>query len=1762
MSFPGNNYAPPGVYTTTNFDNATQGGIDNLKIPVLIGEGEESLLQSNLEVVRGSSSVADQRVVKEDSTGRAVANVSTTGVVTLAAFDGVLKRIQVRNFPIVDTTGTGTTSNSRSDVTVTVDGVPTVVTGVTGVNGIIDLVVAPAAGADVRVTYYFNRSDTSITDDVSDQVTPTTASIDASTRLADLDAPAVTTPPAVLDLHGDVVNTSGQVVASANNVLILTVDGVVKTITFPSRPDYTVTQIAALINASVPGSAVASRFTDNFGLSSLRITATQDLVIGAGSANAPLGLIAGSVASRRRTFYTFQGPIVDGSGGGVTTTDPALVLVTVNNTPVDVTAVDGANRAVTLAVAPPAGSVVRISYFFNAWQDTFDYLAHINVSEIIQCGDVQNSAAYIEGADFVLRDDRIHWGTSAEARAGDTTEGAEPFDDTQISWLLVDDRTYLSPCAELTSGTARTRYQLPFDPTTGNGRDTPLTQSVFDSVANGRIDLASNRPDLVRVHVGYGVQDALSRGPVTVAAVDGSTLTLALPAPAGASVYASFYYNRVVDADYVVRSTLPGISGVGSYEITTTAGTPILNASYDTSSKGAGLTGVAVNFPSGSELSPDLRFETVSGTSFAGPTEEVVTVQFANREATPAKYTSPGNGPFELVGLASDRVNIYVDGAVLSNNTAGDAGLSLSDPTGHGAGFFAQLVGEEIIYTGGSVGVVGQSYDITGTEILQVSVDNVIIAASIPAQTAVTVDAYATALNEAASGHQSTAVTGGASTITLNAAVRSAADDFYNGWIVVVGDGSAAAGEYFEISDYVGSTGVATIDGAWVGGNPALGDDYYIYNPLSRSALKGATRFDGPVAIAAGKYDELVFAYVGDTGHSATLTATITPGTYATAADLAAELDTQINAELLTEVGSTATLAGARIDVSADPDGRLQFELQNAGVDFGSYLTFITGGSLAVDFAILAGLDTAATTTGAQAKLLQGPIAKRYTPTTASTVKNHDRLILRNRILPGGGATLSPLSFVSQGTVAVGNGSGNTNTGLTSGATAEGGFTGTVTPATLVGAVGFAGGQGTAFGDARDYQASVTFYDGLGANPANNILRVSVDGTPVTVTFTASSGGTQTAVGPVTVSGSVLDQIVQAFAAVPGAPFGNAANVRDTLKLVRQEGAGIRISSRLSTSASSVVLGSGSANAVLGFNSGQVGSRNLVSVDRMVSALNSNRHSSAVTSLFSFTLSTANYFATDALATKVTDAAARTYLQVQSNTLGTASSVQFRNSTVSGTITRDALFPGTRLLIPALDGDSGEAALQGFFVTSSDPNGSGSVNTSVFNNGVGADGFVGQTYRDAVTGLTFTILPRGYQDNPNGPWISYPVGSTATLRFDVRSTFTTNANLPTRVLPGVELTVANTTDVPAGDSAVFTTFKRGGAEPAVGDFFYVTYRYLKESFATSLYTKLSSVESAYGPISIENPLSLAAYYAFLNGAFVLGLKQVRKATGSTQAPLSEFISAVDELEGRLAGQVNPDILVPLRGDSLELLQYIKRSVVKMSSIRYRSERTCIAGPSGGTLPSTVMGNATALNETRMRLTYPDIFTTTVEDARGNKTTSLVDGFYAAAALAGSVANPSLDVATPWVGRKLIGFDSSPRTLNEVQMNEIAAAGVNVLNYSSPFLEVRDGLTTRINDSLLRLPTIIMIHDEVQRQARAVLKGFAGSKQVPGLLAQIEGRLSQTLKAMVRQQIITQYTSVSASVSETDPTLIEVQASYSPVFPVKYIVVSFSLRTSL
>ena len=1407
-------YVPPGVYTRTLTESNVAQLVAGLRLPVIIGTGQEELSQDNVSLVRGSSATVDQQINNEDVSLSWVVNSTNPNNLVLGAQDGTRVTFRVRNFPIVDGQGLGRITNDIRTVSVTVNNLPAALAQVNGQRGLVTLQVPTQPTDIVRVTYYFHRGDTAFLDDVSDQVTPDQATL-TSPGFAPFNVTLNLNDTFAFKVNG----TDYSVVLSAGSLSAATVKGQIDVLGIPNL--------------------VTSVFTDNEGRQHIQMLTTQEIQILDGSANGPLGWANYTKTARNATFTVFNRPMTDGSGSGITTTDPARVVVKVNNVQTIPASVDGQNGTVTLALPPAPGSLVTVNYFANTWQDTFDYLPNTLVTQVVQCGIAPNRADYISGTDFVVSNPTqdtsiIHWGTSYTVAATTTTPGGTPFDDSQIVGVLNDDKMYLGECDRFVDNTtipatlSTTDFLLPEIPTMGNGRNTPLGLSAFNAVTNGRQDLITNRPDLVQVYVGRSLHDALNRPPVTVLMVDGASRIIKLknPVPPDYNAYATFYYSRVADNTYLFTNKVAGPVGVGQYQVySTVIDQNLYQIRFGTK---AGLP-ETVQWPRGAEQVPD-AFHSGAGV----PVSETITVTFGQSDPTNAAYTIKGATPWSFYQTYSDQ-------------------------------WITKLNGVN----------------------------------------------YTTVLSLAAPG-------------------------------VLVGRGVMPIQSGLDL---------------------------------------------GKITIAVGS--ETLNVQIDGTSYPVTLTVgNRTP----------AQICTDIN----TAVGSAVA---SFVQVGGPGTGNIHFLIES--------------------------------------------------PTTPAAL---------------------PAGFDSPSMVYIEQGTAESALGFTSFSSAMGTSGAINKPATILGSVA----------------GPFAITTGL-----NDTLLIQVDGVDYSITLPAGAAVTTVAVA------AAINAVVPGVGSV-----GTLANLNK-----------LRLTSPTNVDTSALVIQGGNANATLGFLQNQLAAQAKVSAQEVVNCL----------------LATAG-FTTVGIAYPVT-IQGNTYLTIESLTTGlTTSSVGF----VSSGSTSSAFNPTTGTKVtPGTDGDVGEDANDSFEVTSNNPAGSGGTGTP------------GQTYTDAKTGLRFTILPSNTG--------SYTLGGSFTM--EVSPTFYVNPAIPFYSVPGMELTVSNTVGVTAEDTATVQTFAPSGVEPANGDPYYITYKYLKQDYTTRVFRQLKTIEANFGRTSGENRVTLAAYLAILNGALLVGIKQVLKVSGTNQASDQSYIAALNELTLPLPGNVKPDLLVPL-ATSTAVYAQLTQHVETQSLIQNQSERMGFIGFASGTLPAVAATVASSLNSNRIVCFYPDSAVVTLTDELGQSYESLVDGTFIAAAAAGAVVSPSVDVATPYTRRRVQGFTRLPRILDPVEANQTAVKGVTLMEDLDPIIRVRQGLTTRMDSALTRLPTVTQIADYVQQNSRSALDNFIGTKFLATRTQEVNVTMTSLFKQLVEAEIVAAFTGINSAVDPDDPTVLRFEAYYQPVFPLLYIVLTFNLRAQL
>ena len=1526
MSFgPFATYVPPGVYSRTLTEANVASLIAGLRIPFIIGVGQEELEQDDLEMVRGSSSTLDQQIVNEDVTVRWIVDNTNPSNPTLGLNDGSRVTFQVRNFPLVDGQGFGRVTNDSRSVSVTVNGAPVAVGNVLGSMGEVTLQVPPQPTDNVRVSYYFHRGDTAFVDDVSAQVSTVN--------------PSITTPgfePFVI-------------VANSNDTLKVAVNG---------GAEYTVTFLAGSSTASslktqvdagaIPG-LQTSVFTDNEGKAHLKLTAVSSIVIGSGSINGILGLAPGQTASGNTQFRVFQRPMVDGTSGGITTTDTSKVVVKVNNLQVIPAAVDGTNGIVTLVNAPAPGSTITINYWANTWQDTFDYLPNTLVTNVIRCGISSNRSDYIQNSDFVVVNPSpdvsiVHWGTSYSVASTLNTPGKEPFDSSQIVPTLVDDKLYLVPCVPYVDTTvipaaiSSTVFVLPEIPTTGNGRDSVLGTTLFNSVANNRQDLTTNRPDLIIARVGRTLGDALNRPAATVTAVDGPNrkITIKDAIPPDWKVFATFYYNRIVDDTYILTSKIAGPIGVGQYEVFSSLTNENL---YQVRFGTKNALPQIVQFPRGVEQIPDAMH--IGG----HPVGETVTVTFDQAPATNAVYTNQGAQPYSFYS-ASAAWNTRVNGAAVS--------------TSLGSAAQAYLVGKAVPLTGGNITIT------TGVnDSLHLTIDGQAIVATLTA------------------GAQTPA----SIATTVNAAIDAVLTGTNHLFTPIPGPGASST--FFVIRSLA-------VPGALPGG------------------------FDSPSAVAIGQGTAETTL-----GFKTFQSATGTPGALNKPATL---------------IGSNA----APFVFTAGVDDTLNVRLN--GIDLS--------------------------------------------------------VVLTNEITPTSGYAGAHWSTVY-----------NTFTH-----TAGVGFTAPLTNplAAVVGAT---------------YDITITI---TSATTGTIDVAFGGDATHTAIAATTSFSITASTVGSLSITPSATFDGTVSIDIQSGAAAVVAAQIQSVISSQGLASAGtlgnvdkVRITSNTNSSQSTVLILAGTANSVLGFTESQFASQSLVTVQEVV-----NRLMATIGFAVSSWTGAPTPVANGAVAYPTT-LNNQTYLTIESVTTGVVSSIGFIASTAFNSTT------GTGI-VAATSGDVGEDATDVFTVTSS--------NTTSGSSGIG---YPGQTYTDARTGLRFSILP----------CLTGSYATSGSFTFIVSQAFLVNPGIPYYFIPGLETIVNNTVNVGVNDTANVQTFNPSGLEPKNGDYYYISYRYMKQDFSTRIYTTFKTIEANYGNLSAENRVTLGAYLAILNGAVLVGITQVQKIPNTNQASAQSFITAINGLATPLPGNVKPDILVPLSTDT-SVYSALTQHCEVMSNIRNQSERMGMIGFASGTTPTTAQTVAKNLFSSRIVAYYPDSAVVTFTDELGNTYESLVDGTFYAAAVAGAVCSPAIDVATPYTHRQIQGFTRIPRIMDPVEANQTAVAGITVLEDLQPVIRVRQGLTTNMTSTLTRLPTVTQIADYVSISSRSILDAFVGTKFLASRTNEVEVSMTSLFKQLIQQEIVAAFTGISATVDPNDPTTLNAEAYYQPIFPLLYLVLTFNLRARI
>jgi len=446
-----------------------------------------------------------------------------------------------------------------------------------------------------------------------------------------------------------------------------------------------------------------------------------------------------------------------------------------------------------------------------------------------------------------------------------------------------------------------------------------------------------------------------------------------------------------------------------------------------------------------------------------------------------------------------------------------------------------------------------------------------------------------------------------------------------------------------------------------------------------------------------------------------------------------------------------------------------------------------------------------------------------------------------------------------------------------------------------------------------------------------------------------------------------------------------------------------------------------------------------------------------------------------------------------------------------------------------------------YHVTSTNVAGSGSAGDNT--------GYLEQTYVDSQTGFRVSVMQGSTVDYTSGDRIGYSV-----------SPLFVTSTTPTRGIPGTRTTVSDTEDITVGDTGIISTYNKSGDEPRIGDFYYVTFSETKTVMETPLFFTTEKDALAYsGPLSITNKLGMAAHLAFLNGAQAVVLYQIPRTEGEEDAPDSAYIAGINSFDEPMVGGLRPALMQPMT-TSTGVLAYLKTSNIIQAGIRYQNERMTYFGFPINTSPTIAQAYAKSMASERMIAVYPDGGVTSITDYLGNEVEYLVDGSFLGAAISGRDTSPAFDVATPLTRKPVVGFNRLYRRMDSVTSAQTANAGITLLEEQAAGIVIKIDLTTDLTSVLTRQPSVVRIKDFVQKGTRNALNGYVGQKFLVEKLGQIEKTLTSYMSALKQAQIIADFSGISAKPDPNDPTIVQVEAYYSPILPLLWIIVTFNLRS--
>lgn len=321
--------------------------------------------------------------------------------------------------------------------------------------------------------------------------------------------------------------------------------------------------------------------------------------------------------------------------------------------------------------------------------------------------------------------------------------------------------------------------------------------------------------------------------------------------------------------------------------------------------------------------------------------------------------------------------------------------------------------------------------------------------------------------------------------------------------------------------------------------------------------------------------------------------------------------------------------------------------------------------------------------------------------------------------------------------------------------------------------------------------------------------------------------------------------------------------------------------------------------------------------------------------------------------------------------------------------------------------------------------------------------------------------------------------------------------------------------------------------------------------------QLQDLYLAYGEPSLINTISAASQIAFANGAARIIVVQ-----GDHTGRDPYWFEAYQALATQ-----RPWMVVPIQnGYYGNLIAAGLEHVQEMSETPHRRERYLLVGElnadpaSGDYVPRSVASDFN--REERISFIGCDDPVTILQGE-----TAATGGGFLAAAVAGLWSSYEY-IPQPLTNKNIVAITPTwpkPDLYSQQQLNQLVSDGVSLIVLKGGVGAMHQFTTTLANGNPVDLePSIWRIRDYVAIALRSVLENrYVGRPLViKDILPAISDTITQQLQAMVDQNILTKFASVSVRVDDIEPRQVNVSFDAEPVFPLNKINIPFRVVSSL